>query len=77
MTYPIYRKLPNQKAYYKINSSHHFEEIQLLGKKIFHYTIEANQYPEMLKIKEMIGLVEPYQISNEEEYQFLINLKEN
>ena len=38
ITYPQYRKYPNNKSYFKILSSKRFEEIQILGtKKTIHF----------------------------------------
>lgn len=33
MTYPQYRKYPNNKAYFKITSSTEWEEVQIIGNK--------------------------------------------
>ena len=55
VVFPVYRKLSNSKAFYKINSPEEFEEIQLLGSKRFHYVHQARQYPEKLKIRDMIS----------------------
>ncbi len=45
--FPIYRKYKNGKNYFKINSLKQFEEIQLIGTKKIHRTIEAIQFPEL------------------------------
>ena len=50
---PQYRKLINDKSYYRIEDENHFMEIQLIGKKAFELKIQAIQYPEKLKIKEI------------------------
>ena len=42
--YPIYRKLSNNRSFYKVVDSKNFEEIQIIGKKRRHQLIEANQY---------------------------------
>jgi hypothetical protein len=54
ITYPIYRKLINNRSYYKILSKFIFEEIQCIGSKKKHYIHEAKQYPEMLFIQDLI-----------------------
>ena len=67
-----YRKLVNEKAYYKIIDSRNFEEIQFIGsiKKIF--KINATQYPEILKIDDMLNLTnENYLESSEKEWNEL------
>jgi hypothetical protein len=68
-TFPIYRKLSNQKAFYKINSNVNFEELKLMGSKVFHHTIEAVQYPEKLRIMDMIESIEAYLESTEKEWE--------
>lgn len=68
MDFPQYRKLPNDKVFYKILDSSHFEEIQIVGSKSFHHLIHARQYPEMLRIKDMLDLLEPFVLSSEEEF---------
>ena len=52
--FPQYRKLSNGKAYYKIVNERNFEEIQLIGTIKMNYKIEAKQYPEILKIQDML-----------------------
>ena len=54
-TYPIYRKLNNNRSFYKISSDRIFEEIQRIGSKKVHYTHEAKQYPEILFIQDLIN----------------------
>jgi hypothetical protein len=66
--FPQYRKLSNDKTFYKIQSERLFEEVQLMGSKVFRYRVEAKQYPEILKIKEMLKLEEPYLMLSAEEF---------
>lgn len=68
MNFPVYRKLSNNKVFYKINSMIDFEEIQLIGKKAFRSIFKANQYPEKLKIMDMIANESPYENSTSEEW---------
>jgi len=53
-TFPQYRKSPNGLNWYKIISEKEFVEIQLIGSKKAVYTIVAHQYPEMLRIQDML-----------------------
>ena len=69
--FPQYRKLSNDKTFYKIHSDRLFEEVQWMGSKVFCYRIEAKHYPEILKIQDMLQLQEPYLQITEEE--FLLN----
>lgn len=71
--FPQYRKLSNGKTFYKIVDAKTYDEVQVMGSKRFVYTTIANQYPEMLRIKEMIELHEPYELSNENEYLLVLN----
>lgn len=52
--FPQYRKLLNGQRLYKINSLDSFEEIQIMGEKVFHFIIIAEQYPEKLRIMDML-----------------------
>ncbi len=72
--FPQYRKLSNGKNFYKICSPKLFEEIQLVGNLKRHYVIEANQYPEMLRIQDMLSLEAPFSVVNEAEWVELYSL---
>lgn len=52
--------LSNGKVFYKIISMDEFVEIQFLGDKKMQYTVKAVQYPEKLKILDMLAFLEPY-----------------
>jgi len=66
--FPQYRKLSNDKTFYKILSDRLFEEVQLMGTKVLRYSVEAKQYPEILKIQDMLQLEETYLTISEEEF---------
>jgi hypothetical protein len=66
--FPQYRKLINNKSYYRIEDENHFTEIQLIGKKAFQLKVQAIQYPEKLKIKEMLNCKEPYKKIEQSEF---------
>lgn len=72
--FPQYRKLSNDKTFYKIQSDRLFEEVQLVGSKVFRYAVEAKQYPEILKIQDMLKLEEPYLLISEEEFTLKTNV---
>ena len=68
-SFPQYRKLVNGRAYYKIVDDHHFEEIQLIGSRKQVFVIHAMQYPEMLKIQDLLTCVNDiYQVITEREW---------
>ena len=77
MTFPIYRKLSNDKSYYKIVSAESFIELQRIGSKTKKHTLIAKQYPEKLLIQEMISLSNGYLESKEEEFDGIEQLLEN
>ena len=54
--YPIYRKLSNNRSFYKVVDSKNFEEIQIIGTKRRHQLIEAKQYPDILYLLDLIEL---------------------
>jgi hypothetical protein len=69
LNFPLFRNLSNGKSFYKIISKTSFEEIQLIGTKSFKRKIHATQFPEMMLIQDIIQLIEPYQLSSEEEFK--------
>lgn len=69
--FPQYRKLSNGKSYYKIESLKRFEEIQLVGRLKHRYTIEAQQYPEMVRIYDMLNLEGAFEEATAEEWEAL------
>lgn len=72
--FPQYRKLSNAKTYYKITDERTFHEIQMMGSKRLFYTTIAKQYPEMLRIKDMLDLLAPYQLASEKEWLEILKL---
>jgi hypothetical protein len=65
--FPIYRKYKNSNTFFKIISENRFEEITFIGEKAFLYIIEAKQYPEYLRIQDMINCQDNIWESLEEE----------
>lgn len=53
--YPVYRKLEGFGRYYKIESPDLFTEASLLNGKPHYQTVHAIQYPEKLRIRDMIA----------------------
>jgi hypothetical protein len=77
MTFPIYRKLSNEKSYYKIVSAESFIELHRIGSKTKKHILNAKQYPEKLLIQDMIALSNGYLESKEEEFDRIEQLLEN
>jgi transglutaminase/protease-like cytokinesis protein 3 len=69
MMFPIYRKLINNKVFYKIIDSKNFEELQCMGSKVKHSQTTAIQYPELLLIQDLIATNEFYITSSQEEWE--------
>ncbi len=70
MDFPQYRKRFDQKSFYKIVNKQYFEEVQLIGKKVFIHQIEAKKYFELLRIEEMIASEGAlYKSCTKEEYE--------
>lgn len=53
-TFPQYRKLEGFGRFYKILHERAFEEVSLVNETVHRSLIEAKQYPEMLRIKDML-----------------------
>ena len=66
--FPQYRKLPNNKAFYRINSNRDFDEVQVLGSKVLRYHSDAKQYPEILRIMSMMDCEEPFVHADVDEF---------
>lgn len=75
--FPQYRKLNNGKAYYKIVSENEFEELQIVGSKVIFHKFKVEQYPDLLRIKDMIDLNEGLFEMNTEDCWFALLDKVN
>lgn len=71
MDFPQYRKLSNDRSFYRINSSDSFDELQVMGERIFLHRIQAEKYPEKLRIMDMLDCADGYQNSSCEEWDLL------
>lgn len=70
--FPYFRKLSNDKSFYKIVDDKNFEEVQLIGSKKMHTKHVAEQYPEMLRVQDMINLHEGhFLVLKKEEWDLL------
>lgn len=54
MEFPQCRKLSNGRSYYQITAPNAFVEVQLVGSKWFKYEFEVRQFPDLLRIQDMI-----------------------
>jgi hypothetical protein len=72
--FPQYRKLSNNRSFYEILDDRNFREIQLIGARVMLHLVKAEQYPEILRIMDMLNLQEPYLLSDAEEFKRLEDL---
>gem|GEM_PF-605264 len=52
--FPQYRMLSNARTFYRITDARSFEEVQKMGSRLVRHLIKAEQYPEMLRIQDML-----------------------
>ncbi len=70
--FPQYRKLSNEKVFYRIRDDRNFDEIQLIGSRATWFSMEAKQYPEILKIQDLLNASEGLVLSSREEFDTLM-----
>lgn len=75
IVFPVYRKSKTGSSFYRIISAQLMEEYQLVGAKVFYFEVRANQYPELLRIKEMISLTDGVSLSATEEEFTVVQTK--
>ena len=72
--FPQYRKLSNNKVFYRINNDRQFDEIQIVGSSARLHRVDAVQYPEILRIQDLISYsIDGFLSSNEKEYNNLMD----
>lgn len=54
--FPLYRKYPNNKSYFKVFDASSFEEIQVLGANYWIYSFVAKILPDRNFIQDMIEM---------------------
>ena len=70
MDFPQYRKRFDNKSFYKIINERTFQEVQLIGDKVFYHKINADKYFEIIQIQDMLKAEgEMYLVSSELEYE--------
>ena len=73
MEFPVYRKYFNGMSFYKILSDLEFEEKQKVGSKIHKHHVIAYQFPEKLRIQDMISCKDKLWVKlSENEYLALV-----
>lgn len=56
MDFPQYRRYSTGSSYFKIVDERSFVELQFIGVKVLIHHVKATQYPEMLRIKDLLDL---------------------
>ena len=67
--FPQYRKLANEKSFYELIDDRHFTEKQCIGKQVFTIHVEAKQYPEILRVQDMLDCAEGFLVSSKDEFE--------
>ncbi len=68
--FPLFRKYCNAQTHFKVESKKVLIERQIIGEKYFETKIIARQFPEMLKIRELIERSNKiYCTSTQEEFE--------
>jgi hypothetical protein len=53
--FPIYRRTADGRHFYRIEAPDRFTEVQVIGSRRVLHAVEATQYPERVRIMEMIA----------------------
>lgn len=70
--FPLYRKTPNGKSFYKISSPDELLEIQLIGSKFLVHELKAKIFPEKNLLQDLIQNKEGHwMIINENEFNVI------
>ena len=69
MVFPQFRKLENGRSLYKITAPNQFTELQQIGSKWFFYAFEVQQFPDLLRIQDMLQGNAAFVVIDEAEYQ--------
>lgn len=73
MEFPIHRKYPNEKHFFRIRSETAFDELYIMGSRYALYAKEAKNYPDRLFILDMIEMKDGnWEASSEEEFEEIL-----
>lgn len=71
MEFPQFRKLENGRSLYKITAPNQFIELQQIGSKWLLYTFEVQQFPDLLRLKEMLSCHTPFEVLDAQEFNHI------
>lgn len=57
--FPVFRKLVNDRSFYRIDSPVEFMEVQRMGQRCVVHHVVANIYPERVRIAELLERTDP------------------
>ncbi len=70
--FPVYRKYVGINVWFKIITNTHFIEIKQIGNRFVQSEVVANQYPEMVLIKDMLACHENrWEVSEELDFEIV------
>jgi hypothetical protein len=73
MEFPQFRKLENGRSLYKITSPNQFIELQQIGTNWFHYKFDVQQFPDLLRIEDMLQGKHPFEVVQEIEFETIFS----
>ena len=73
MDFPQFRKLENGKSLYQITGPKQFTELQQIGSKWFAYAFEVQQFPDLLRIQDMLQANHSFVVIEAAEYQAILS----
>ncbi len=71
--FPQYRKLSNDKVFYRIRDDRNFDEIHLIGNRASWFSMEAKQYREIVKIQDLLAETDGFVSSTKDEFEALMS----
>ncbi len=68
MEFPQFRKLENGRSLYKITAPDQFIELQQIGSNWFVYTFELQQFPDLLRLQDMLSCQVPFEVLDAKQF---------
>jgi len=68
MEFPQFRKLENGRSLYKITAPNQFIELQQIGFKWILYTFELQQFPDLLRLQDMLSCQVPFKVLEAQQF---------
>ncbi|MFB6257945.1 MAG: hypothetical protein ABEH38_04565 [Flavobacteriales bacterium] len=70
MEFPVYRKYPNEKHFFRIRSETSFDELFIMGSRFGWREKEAEKHPDLLLIQDMLAMKDgTWLASSREEFE--------